>query len=193
MLKHRRRPPSLGFWILVASHVVMIAFLAWGFSEPPLDRVQRVLDQIRANPNQPASDHQVQAVLATLRRHPGFARALVGHAQAGFLEPDKNGWLRLAQAHLVTQPQNSSGLRVWIEVDGPAARFPVELSLSGGSVQKTLRYQARGRLSFDLTGADAARPLMLRVQSVSQSTCGNCLPVRIRASASSTTDSEGRT
>jgi hypothetical protein len=134
--------PSPGLCLLLASWVGLGLMLAWGFQEPRLDRVQRVLDAIEIDPSTALDTKGEKLLDDALGRYPGLGPGLSNRAPAAILEPSDDGLARLQDFHLVVLPggphqlffEALSAVRVQVAdrdlALAPGARAPVDLPVS---------------------------------------------------------------
>jgi hypothetical protein len=157
------RWPTLGFFLMVASYGLLIAVLAWGFSQPELDRAWHILEGMKRDNYGGLTRAEAETLSTLLVRHPGFAQALVGRAPVGWVEPTEDGWTALRSAHLVIQANPVDQLRVAAECRAPKAAYPVTVAFRADGLKQELRYEQDGRQTFDLPAGQPAQALWVEV------------------------------
>ena len=158
----RVRLPSLGFLVLVASHVSLIAFLSWGYAQPPLDRVWEIMQRMHRRDFTGLWPDEVATIQKQLERHPGLTSEFVGRSGADPVEPTRGGWLSLKQFHLLVVPQASRTVRVWAESRALARAYPIRVHLQGPGVDEQLVLKRDGRQELTLP-AEPPSPALIRV------------------------------
>jgi hypothetical protein len=148
---------------MLASYGLLIAFFAWGSCTPELDRAWHVLQGMRRDDFAGLAPAEAKVLSTELRRRPGFAQALVGHASVGWVEPTDSGWMALRRPHIVIQPNLASAMRISAECRAPGSAYPVTVTFGAPELRQVLRYEQDGRQSFDLPAGPPARALWVDV------------------------------
>jgi hypothetical protein len=158
----RIRLPSLGFVVLVASHVSLVAFLAWGYAQPPLDRVWEIMQRMHRRDFTGLTPEEVATIQKQLDRHPGLTTEFVGRSGADPVEPTRGGWLSLRQFHLLIVPQASGSVTVGAASRAQASAYPIRVHLQGPAVDEQLVLERDGRQELTLP-AKPPSPALIRV------------------------------
>ncbi|MBN1611337.1 MAG: hypothetical protein JW940_32185 [Polyangiaceae bacterium] len=155
--------PSFGFGILVASYGLLAAVLTWGFTTPELDRAWRVIQRTREPDFTGLRRSELQTLSAALQRHPGLAGALAQRSPVGFLEPSPDDCTAMPLSHLLVQPAPADSLRIDVAAHGDSSAFPLTVSLRGGGIDRTLRFEHPVQSSFVLSPGHPRVPILLTV------------------------------
>jgi len=158
----RVRLPSLGFVVLVTSHVSLVAFLAWGYAQPPLDRVWEIMQRMHRRDFTGLTSAEVATIQEQLERHPGLTTEFVGRSGADPVEPTRGGWLSLRQFHLLVVPQASGTVRVWADSRAQPGAYPIRVHLQGPAVDEQLVLEHDDRQEVTLP-AKPPSPVLIRV------------------------------
>lgn len=130
------RWPSFGFFFAVGSYALLLCFLSWGFSTPPLDRIWEMLHRLERGATKTLTAREVAELGAALLRHPELADALSGSRTVDFIEPTNNKWVTLERAHLLIRPPKRGAIRISVECRGPRPVYPIVVKLVGlGAVE----------------------------------------------------------
>lgn len=157
--------PGFGFCILVASYLSLGALLYYGSQTPRLDEVFDILSKRERPGFSSFSADEVRLLEGTLRDYGGFSRALLGKSQAKFLEPRQEGWIRRAEAHLVVKPEKDGPLELQVEADGKPADFPLQVTLEGKGLTKTLELNYDKPTALDIAPSDLKGTSILSVKT----------------------------
>ena len=158
----RVRLPSFGFLVLVASHVSLIAFLAWGYTQPPLDRVWGIMQRMHRQDFTGLTAAEVAIVQEQIEHHPGLTSEFVGRSGADPIEPTRGGWLSLRQFHLLVMPQAAGVVTVGAQSRAPATSYPIRVRLQGPDVDEQLVLQRDESRELTLP-AKPPSPTLIRV------------------------------
>lgn len=158
-----RQRPSFGFLFVLSSYVLLISMLAWGSSQPELDRVWLVLQSMQRDGFSGLSAPDVQNLRKALRQYPGFPRALIGRAPIGWVEPTKEGWIGLRKPHLVIDGYFHGSLPLAVECRAPPLAFPVTVSFDYEGQRQSLRFPENGRQSLNMHLEPQLRPGWVQV------------------------------
>jgi hypothetical protein len=164
MTERRRTRPSFGFLVLVASYVLLMSFLAWGYCQPDLERGWHILQRTQRDDFSGLSPSEATSLEQILERHPPFARALIGRRTVGIVEPTEEGWVTgLSRTHLVIQATPRLPLRVNIACRGPEAAYPVEVVFKTSGSQESLSFESDGEQVVDWSAKAAPRARWVEV------------------------------
>ena len=150
MILKRQPRPSAGFWLIVGSYTLLGTFLAWGFSEPRLDKAQRVLDRMQEPGFAGLDSDEISTLKSTLSRHPEFANTLIGRSPVGHVEPTQSGWTSLRTSHLLIRPSASGPIRITTACRGDPEVYPVSVVFNAPGLDKRVRFERPGKQTFDL-------------------------------------------
>lgn len=144
--------PSAGFCTLLLSYGACFAFLGWGFSTPPLDRVWQLHHELKIGRTGAlsATDHELLA--SALRRHPLLGDALLGAGHIGVISAQRDGWVETAEVTIVRTPK-ARAERLWVGLPAAPEPRPAQLSLRGAGWERTLASDGASAVVFDLPRA----------------------------------------
>jgi hypothetical protein len=137
--------------------------LAWGYSQPDLDRVWPILQNMQRDGFTGLSAPEVQTLRKVLRQYPGFPRVLIGRASIGFVEPTKDGWISLRKPTLVSDGHSHGSLPLVVECRAPLLAFPVTVSFDQEGQRQNLRFSETGKQSLNLHGAPQLQPAWVQL------------------------------
>ncbi len=141
-MRRRRFLPGGGFVLLVASWSGLAAFLAWGLTEPDLDRAWWLLQ--RADRGVPELSAEEAEVLARcIARHPAIALERLGDKRFKHLARTAGGWSTAPASYFLALQGPQAGLRIVLEARG-ATRWPLLVEVAAGGAGCRLEYAERG-------------------------------------------------
>ena len=155
--------PSVGFVFLVSSHLLLISMLAWGYTEPELDKVWLILQRMQRDNFNGLSALDAQTIRTSLHDYPGLPRVFIGRAPFGFVEPTLDGWANLSQSHLITDGTIHGMVPLAIECRAPHSVFPVTVSFDYEGHHQSLRFLDNGLQRFELQLDSTPRPAWVQV------------------------------
>ena len=155
--------PSLGFVFLVASHLLLISMLAWGYTKPELDRVWLALQRMQRYNFNGLSVPDAQTIRTSLEHYPELKRVLIGNAHLGFVEPTQDGWVRLPLAHLITDGSLSGTVPMNVECRAPRSAYPVTVSFDNERDHQSLQFLESGQQRLALQLGSRSRSTWVRV------------------------------
>jgi hypothetical protein len=164
MKRTRRSWPSAGFVFMLASYGCFLAFFVWGARTPELDRAWHVLEGMKRDDFAGLAPTEARLLSTVLRRHPGFAQALIGRAPVGWVEPTESGWMALRRPHVVIQAKPARPLHISVECRAPRTAYPVTVTFVAPELHQVLRYERDGPQSFDLSAGHPAQALWAEVE-----------------------------
>lgn len=162
-MRARRALPSGGFLVLIGSWVFFVAFLAWGFTRPTLDRAWDLMGRMQQSDFDGLSEVDVALLRSVMERHHEFVETLAGKDEIGLIEPTEGGWSALPVTHLILHGEPTSRRRFWVECRAHERAYPISVSIDGPGLAKRLKFEASGRKSFDLKPKDLPLPIIARV------------------------------
>ncbi len=160
-------PPSLGFFTLVATALVTIAFFAWALVEPPLERLTSMLNRRDHDEFSGFSAEDIDFLSLTLKRHPGLERALLGRRDpARFLEPTTatRNFITFATSHIALRGHRPEPLRLSFEVRGAPDDFPISLTLFGLTSQQRLTFDQPATKTLTLGAREPAQTSIVTLE-----------------------------
>lgn len=123
--------PSLGFVLVVLVHVSLVAFLIWGFVQPPLDRVWELSHALKIGEFGTLRPRDRELLRATLERHPRLADSLLSQGTIGILSANDRGWLEAPEATLLVSANALPPCRMRVATRPGEPGFPIRVELSG--------------------------------------------------------------
>lgn len=163
MRLNRLLRPSFGFLLFVGSNCLLIAFLAWGYTRPDLERGWYILQKMHRADFEGLSVSEVQTLERLLRKHPQFSSALIGRNPLGFVEPTDDGWMSLPLAHIVVQSSPSTPLKVRVDCRAAKRAYPVTVTLEVSGSQEVLKFASDGEKVIDWSAKTSSTPLWVQV------------------------------
>ena len=163
----RTPPPSLGFFTLVATALVTVAFFAWALVEPPLQRLTSVLNRRDHSDFAGFTADDIHVLRSALKRHPGLERALLGRRDpARFVEPTTatRGFITLTTSHIALRGHRPEAMVMSFEVRGAADDFPITLSMLGLETVQKLVFEEPGKKSLTLRAREPERTSIVTLE-----------------------------
>lgn len=156
--------PSVGFSIVCGIYGLTLAFFAWGFSTPPLDRVWQLHHELKIGQVYDLERSDQELLLEAMSRHPGLARALLSAGEIGIISAHRDGWIDTPVVTMIRTPRSSRVLRLVLDIQTPPQHIPYDVELTGAGWQRKLRVTERGVAYLELPPPpDAAELLTLRL------------------------------
>jgi len=171
-----RRWPSGGFLLLMASHLLLVFVFAWGYSQPELERAWAILQASHRDSFIGLSTTDVGFLRRLLKKCPPFARAILGNASIGFVEPSDSGWISRSSAHVVVQPSPGTRRFLVVECRARLEAFPVTVNLESDRLRQSLQFSENGRQSLELVAENDAYPIWATLRIQSSTRTDNALP-----------------
>ena len=181
----RVRPlrPSAGFVVLTGSWVLLASLLAWGSSQPPLERVFEVQQRMQLPTFSALTPEELETLTASFGRHPALVADFIGSRPAGFLETTDGGWLEHSRAHLLIRPNPEAPLRLTFYAAAPAPAYPLSLALVGSGMQERLTLESREPLVLELPRGKFPALTLAEVELHAARTQTGAVPIRLRVIA----------
>jgi hypothetical protein len=156
------------------------AFLAWGSSQPPLERVWELHHELRIGRTVQLAERDRQILTDALTRHPRLGAALLSAGQIGILSAAHDGWLETPDVTLLRTPR-SLARRIVLEVPANAPHVPERVSLTGANFRSELATPGPGSFAFILPPpAPAAEILLLKLEGAGFTARRAPLDLRLR-------------
>ncbi len=162
-MKNRWRRPSGGLIFLGGSWVLLGTFLAWGFTQPGLERVHSVILRTSDPDAEPLNDSELELLRSSMQRHPGLAVALGGRDRLGWVEEFGSEWCTLPRAHYVLHGNPDAPSTFWIESRAHERAYPLVVSLEAKGVHREVRFVRDGRQSLTLAAGELTKPVIVQV------------------------------
>ncbi len=150
------RWPSLSFVALVLAWAAAIAFLAWGATDPELEQVWRLHQELRSGRRVSLSPPEAALLERTLGAHPGLAEDWLDGARLGLLSAEEGGWLRAPGAVLLRARGAAPQPALRLDVQLAAEHLPLEVELRCGEALGRLRCERAGSHELALPAGEAA-------------------------------------
>jgi hypothetical protein len=154
-----RRLPSIGFVAVVLTYGSSVAFLAWGMTTPPLDRVWVLHHELKVGKEKKLKPRDRELLESALQRHPDLGSALLPAGQIGIISAHRDGWIDTPQVTIVRTPRSTAG-EIALNVQTPPQSIPFSIELSGHGWQRSVEVEARGPLSLPLPAPPEASELL---------------------------------
>lgn len=143
--------PSFGCMLVVAGYALLLAFLAWGYTRPELDRAWYILQHMQREGFAGLTQAESQVLEHLLKKHPQFSYALLGKNPIGFVEPTEDGWIALPHSHLAIQASPNLPLRVIVECRAPQGAYPINIVLETDGLQRKLQFLTDAQRLIDVS------------------------------------------
>ena len=150
--------------LLTASHLLLVSVLAWGYSQPELDRAWVILQEMHSDGFTSLSAKDVQLLQKSLKRNPNFARAILGHDSVRFVEPTRDGWTARPSANIVIKSKSGTPRFLVVECRAQLGAYPVTVNFESDSFRQSLRYTENGQQTIELGAKVASSPLWVKVR-----------------------------
>lgn len=147
----RLRPtklPSLGFVLVVLVHIGLVAFLAWGFVQPPLDRVWELSHALKIGKLGRLAPRDHGLLQAALERHPGLTESLLSEGKIGIVSAHSRGWIETSTATVLVSAAAKAPCSMQIDARLPESAFPLGVEVSGTGWRERLTVSKAGSLNF---------------------------------------------
>jgi len=142
--------PSFGFVAVVLVHVALVAFLGWGFVQPPLDRVWELSHALKIGKISRLAPRDHSLLQAALERHPGLTESLLSEGKVGLVSAHNRGWIETKTATVLVSAEAEEPCSMQIEARLPESAFPLGVEASGAGWQKQLALAKAGTLELPL-------------------------------------------
>jgi hypothetical protein len=156
--------PSLGFFLLVASHSLLVGLLLWGWQKPPLDEVFAILERRELDRTLEYSPADLRLLQGTWDAHPGFGRALLGKSQVKFLEPTESGWVARRSAHLAVRTEADRPTQFSLEGRGAPGDYPITVKIRGNGLERQVELLPNQSQKIEYSIQDLPKPSILDVE-----------------------------
>jgi|SRR5690606_3800320 len=149
--------PSVGFVAVLLVHAVLVAFLFWGFAQPPLDRVWELSHELRIGRFGTLAPSDLALLRSTLARHPRLADAILSRDDIAIISANSRGWLETPDATLLVSAKATGPCSMSIAARLEPIAFPLRVEISGAGWSRQLEVpDARGaELTFPKAGPNA--------------------------------------
>lgn len=175
----RTRLPSAGFCALSGVHVGLLAFLIWGLTKPPLERVWELHHELKIGRVGRLETPDAELLSSALRRHPRLAAALLDKEPLGLVSAHSAGWLETAEATVLRSVDAADPCKMELEVRMPNEAFPVSIEVAAQGWGERVVMQDSGATWLALPkGSGAAEIISLIVRTRTPRQDGETLGVR---------------
>jgi hypothetical protein len=145
----RRRLPSAGFVSLCGTYLAVGAFLSWGLSTPPLDRVWVMHHELKVGRRGAPKAADLRQLRDALERYPGLTTALLPEGEIGLISAHREGWVETPEATILrTDKATERVLR--IEVGTPLDLLPFAIDVEGDTFEREVKAKDHGVLEVPL-------------------------------------------
>lgn len=142
--------PSLGFVSVVLVHIGLVAFLAWGFVQPPLDRVWELSHALKIGKLSRLTPRDHGLLHAALLRHPGLTESLLSEGKIGIVSAHSRGWIETKTATVLVSADAGAPCSMRVEARLPESAFPLAIEVLGSGWQKQLALPKPGSMELPL-------------------------------------------
>lgn len=152
--------PSPGFVLVVLVHVSLVAFLVWGFAQPPLDRVWELSHALKIGEFDTLRPRDRELLRETLERHPRLADSLISEGTIGILSENDQGWLEMPRATVLVSAKAHEPCSMQVATRPGEPRFPIRVELSGTGWQRQLILPDAKNAEFTLPNTPATTDII---------------------------------
>ncbi len=150
-MTRRTRMPSAGFVAVCGTFVAMLAFFAWGFRQPELDRVWWLHHELKVGAITDLAQDDQQLLRRNMRKHPELASALLGEVEVGLVSAHNwQGWLEVPGATLVRAADAQGCRKITLDVHTSPELLPFQIDFNGDDWNQKLEISGRGRQELEL-------------------------------------------
>ena len=143
-----------------ATYLLAIAFLAWGFATPALDRVWTLHHELKIGKLGAPSGADRKLLQAALQRHADLAHALLPEGEIGLLSDHNDGWIATPEATIVRTPAAHERV-IKLDVETPRDLLPFTVDVRGDGWRKSAKVTQHGSYELALPAAPAQPELIL--------------------------------
>jgi hypothetical protein len=141
-MKFRR--PSLGFAVVILTYVSTTAFLAWGFTTPPLDRISVLDHQLKIGEVWELPEEDVELLQGALLQYKGLATALLSDAEVGVVSAQREGWIETPEVTIIRTNKSEEFKFIELDVQTPEKYLPIKVNARGASWKDKLHIDREG-------------------------------------------------
>ncbi len=146
----KSRLPSAGFLWLCGTAAFAAVFFAWGLREPGLDRVWKLLHELKIGKKQCLSSGDLRLLRDTLRSHPDLSPAILDGAEARILSANTEGWIETEAAYLLIAPGPAKAARLKFRWRPSGPPRPAAIILSGDAEEVRISAEKSGEVDFEI-------------------------------------------
>jgi hypothetical protein len=122
----------VGFVAVLLTNAALVAFLAWGFQQPPLDRVWELHHELKIGALGKLGSDDRALLHATMARYPALASALFSQGEViGLLSANSQGWLETPDATILRSPLAGRSCSMVLDVKIPDHALPLKIDVEG--------------------------------------------------------------
>jgi hypothetical protein len=162
----RQKLPSVGFVFVLLSNLLLVAFLAWGFQKPPLDRVWELHHELKigALGKLDADDHSLLS--SAMTRHRNLAEGLLSDGEhIGVISANWSGWLESPDATIIRSARAGPSCVILLDARVLHPALPLDIEVSGRQWQRRVTMEAPGSRELPLPATDGPEIITLRMTS----------------------------
>lgn len=159
-----RRPPSVGFVVLVVVYLSAAAMLVWAFSTPRLDRIWTLHHELKIGKISKLKAEDRQLLKTAMVDHPTLGKALITRGDIGLISANREGWIEDPFATLL-RTANAKTSAILVNVETSPEHLPFSISFESGPWEHTLEVTERKDYRIELPPAtDHAEVITLEVK-----------------------------
>jgi hypothetical protein len=148
MTPARSRLPSFGFVAVVSMYTLVVAFFAWGFSTPDLDRVWTLHHKLKIGKIGKLNRGDRETLLRTAARHPRLARSLLSDRDAergiGLVSAHGDGWLETPEATVLRTGESTEYRSMVFDIQCSEKRIPFTIEVRSDGWEKKIPVSKQG-------------------------------------------------
>lgn len=153
--------PSVGFAAIVLTNVALVAFLVWGFRQPPLDRVWELHHELKIGAMSKLNSEDGSLLNAAMTRHPALSGALLSQGEAiGLLSANSQGWLETPDATILRSSMAGRSCTMVIDVKIPEHALPLAIDVEGSDWRRRLDIARQGTSKLALPESRAGAEII---------------------------------
>jgi hypothetical protein len=159
-----RRPPSVGFVILVIIHVVAVVMLWWAFSIPRLDRIWTLHHELKIGKISKLKSDDRKLLLDAMSDHPSLGKALISRGDIGLVSANREGWIEDPFATLI-RAANGKTSAILVNVETSPEHLPFSIEFESGAWKQELDVTERKDYRVELPETkDSAEVITMEVK-----------------------------
>ncbi len=147
-----RRPPSVGFVVLVVVHLAAAAMLVWAFATPRLDRIWTLHHELKIGKISKLKPDDRALLQGAMADHPTLGKALIARGDIGLISANNNGWIEDPFATLL-RTANGKTTAILVNVETSPEHLPFSIEFESGPWDYTLEVTERKDYRVELPPA----------------------------------------
>ena len=153
--------PSVGFVAIVATNAALVAFLAWGFRQPPLDRVWELHHELKIGAVGKLASDDRSLLEVAMARYPSLASALFSQGETlGLLSANSQGWLETPDATVLRSARAGRSCVMLLDVKIPDHALPLAIEVEGERWRRHLEIARQGSTRLPLPELEAGAEII---------------------------------